>query len=433
MARSWTPLHAHLGAPPSPLDYQMVASAVSDKLAESDDLDWKETLPSFARKPGLWNEFAKDVASMGNTRGGLLIYGVSDAIELVGIDLTQVNIQQLQKALTNSVQPYIAGVDFVPLPSPAGDGLDLLVVDVPQSEMAPHFHSGWEQRDKDRATFNAPYRIRDRTEYMQEHQIARTYTERFGRQASAEAAMERCLSHATETVFGAFPGKSTAWLVIAARQARPTPGLIPRSERAEAQIVVQRSATAAARLRGHSPAQPAVLSSHLHNDLRVGLRRWVETNFMVPSRREKTRGVMLELHDDGSVVVAVELSWNLTTVFFADFGVDTDVLVSSVYETVALLHEYQQARGEDSPVDITAAVSADLETKGGRPDRAGHAFVPFRSESGRPEVVEWARQPVQLLPVATALSPAVDDTTLRACAEELASGLLNQFGIDLHS
>lgn len=78
MARSWTRLHEHLGHRPGALTYDMVATAVADKLAENDDLDWKEALPNFVPKPGTWNEFAKGVAAMANTRGGLLVYGVTD-------------------------------------------------------------------------------------------------------------------------------------------------------------------------------------------------------------------------------------------------------------------------------------------------------------------------------------------------------------------
>ncbi|MER6821267.1 hypothetical protein ACFUZA_02860 [Streptomyces cellulosae] len=42
MARLWTRLHEHLGVPPGPLDFDMVAKAAADRLAESGDLDWKE-------------------------------------------------------------------------------------------------------------------------------------------------------------------------------------------------------------------------------------------------------------------------------------------------------------------------------------------------------------------------------------------------------
>ncbi|MGW5905830.1 hypothetical protein ACWFQ6_29210 [Streptomyces althioticus] len=36
-ARSWTRLHEHLGVPPGPLDFGMVAKAAAGRLAESDD------------------------------------------------------------------------------------------------------------------------------------------------------------------------------------------------------------------------------------------------------------------------------------------------------------------------------------------------------------------------------------------------------------
>ena len=55
----------------------MVKQAADANLAESDDLDWKEHLPQPPRE-GRWNELAKDVAALANTRGGLLIYGVTD-------------------------------------------------------------------------------------------------------------------------------------------------------------------------------------------------------------------------------------------------------------------------------------------------------------------------------------------------------------------
>jgi hypothetical protein len=40
--------------------------------------------------------------------------------------------------------------------------------------MAPHLQYGWEDKDKDRVTFNAPYRIKDDTFSMPEHQVARS-------------------------------------------------------------------------------------------------------------------------------------------------------------------------------------------------------------------------------------------------------------------
>jgi hypothetical protein len=177
MARSWTRLHEFLGSPPGPVTYELVSEAVRRKLGESDDLDWKQARPAASPVKGEWNEFAKDVAAMANTRGGRLVYGVSDAIDMVGID-----------------QPTVSGVSYLMLPATDGSGKDVLVVDIPASETAPHFLYGWQQKDKDKTTFNAPFRHRDDTACMADHQVASAYRERFSRQDAAEAALERLTS-----------------------------------------------------------------------------------------------------------------------------------------------------------------------------------------------------------------------------------------------
>ncbi|AEY86856.1 hypothetical protein SHJG_1580 [Streptomyces hygroscopicus subsp. jinggangensis 5008] len=136
MARSWTRLHEHLGAAPGPLDFDMVAKAAAGRLAESDDLGWKEQLPQSPRE-GRWNELAKDVAAMANTRGGLIIFGVRDTTcELVGIDPDEVNIEQYAQWVRNHVQPYLPDLTFTTLTSADGT-TSVLVADVPASPMAP--------------------------------------------------------------------------------------------------------------------------------------------------------------------------------------------------------------------------------------------------------------------------------------------------------
>ncbi|MEV4454124.1 AlbA family DNA-binding domain-containing protein [Streptomyces mirabilis] len=210
MARSWTRLHEFLGSPPGPVTYEMVAEAVRRKLGESDDLDWKQALPATSPVKGEWNEFAKDVAAMANTRGGLLVYGVSDAIDMVGIDLSTVDDKQLGQWLRVHLQPTVSGVNYLELPATDGSGKDVLVVDIPASETAPHFLYGWQQKDKDKATFNAPFRHRDDTAYMAEHQVAAAYRERFSRQDAAAAALERHVRYATDLVLGESEFRPTA-------------------------------------------------------------------------------------------------------------------------------------------------------------------------------------------------------------------------------
>lgn len=395
----------------------MVATAVADKLAESDGLDWKQALPSFARTPGVWNEFAKDVAAMANTRGGLLVYGVSDQIELVGVDLVSADTKQMLSAVRNGIQPYISGVDFIELPAPGGNGPDVLVVDVPPSEMAPHFQYGWESKDKDRATFNAPYRINDDTFYMTEHQVARAYQDRFTRQAAADVLLKERLAEATDIVLSESEDFH-AWLVIVTQLTRPVPHLVPAPTQDEAEAVVRQAIGASAQIKG-ALDEPAVLSGRLASDVRVGLRRWIASNLLNPERRTRGRGVLIELHHDGTVVVCADLSWHLAA--GDDTAVDTRVLGSIARESVALADSHRLHRAPDTAVEITATVATTSTER---------RLVPFDYDFGNMERVDGARHPRRLLPSSTELSPNADNETLRECAHELASGLVHQFGIN---
>jgi predicted HTH transcriptional regulator len=149
-----------LGEAPGPITFDVVRQAAEANMPESDDFDWKEKLPQPPRD-GRWNELAKDVSTMANTRGGLLVFGVRDkTTELVGIDLDEVNTQQYAQWVRNHVQPYLPDLDFTRL---SEDGVRVLVVDVPASPMAPHHVYGTVAKDKDQQAAVVPYRDRDHT------------------------------------------------------------------------------------------------------------------------------------------------------------------------------------------------------------------------------------------------------------------------------
>ncbi|MFE9847154.1 AlbA family DNA-binding domain-containing protein [Streptomyces goshikiensis] len=389
-----------------------------------DDLDWKKQLPTFVPKPGIWNEFAKDVTAMANTRGGLLVYGVSDDIEPVGINLAAVNEQQLTQTLRNGIQPYLSGVEIIPLPAPGGGGPDFLIVDVAPSELAPHFQYGWEQKDKDRATFNAPYRVGSDTFYMSEHQVARAYQERFSRQERAETALAELVQQAASVVVGE-SNPACTWLVVAGRPSRPVPRLVPAPSRAEAKNTLLDGVKTAARLHNDPFGVRRVLSDRLNNAMHVGLRRWVDSNILVPELRSSQAGAMVELHHDGGVVVCVDLSHPLPSQIGAAM-VDTSTLPTAVGEAVAVIDTHRRRRQLDSTVDITAAIVADSL------DGSEFRFLPFGYGSGQPRPIERARQPLRVLPATTELPPIADDEVLQATGKELIEGLLHQFGINTY-
>jgi hypothetical protein len=157
--------------------------------------------------------------------------------------------------------------------------------------------------------------------------------------------------------------------------------------------------------------------------MRVGLPRWVDSNFLIPEQRSRTRGFMVELHHDGTTVVCTDLSWRLNT----ENGIplNTVALSTVVHEAVALIDTFRPTRDPDSPAEITATVAV-------KP--MGLALIAYGPDFGGDQLVvmEETRRPKRLLPAVTELPPVASDGTLRSCARELESGLLNQFGIQVH-
>ncbi|MFE5689416.1 helix-turn-helix domain-containing protein [Streptomyces sp. NPDC056512] len=205
----------------------------TDHLEEFDDLDWKRDLP-VPPMHGQWNEFAKDISAMANTRGGLLIYGVSNDHEIVGVDWEKADLRQYAQWVRNHVHPYLPDLTMFPL----ADGTKtLLVVDVPASEMAPHLVHGRSDKDKEQQAFTVPYRDRDHTVWMAEHQIERAYRDRFTRTGSTEEALRRHSDFLTKTIT-AHAAKPSAWLVAVARPTRPLPHGVPPLNRDEARYLL---------------------------------------------------------------------------------------------------------------------------------------------------------------------------------------------------
>jgi hypothetical protein len=135
--------------------------------------------------------------------------------------------------------------------------------------------------------------------------------------------------------------------------------------------------------------------------------------------------VLVELHHDGTVVTAVDVSHNALPPRHPEvpLPVSSPVLISAVFETIALIDEHRLALRADSPVELRAV----LQTQPGSEFR----FAPVVLDHRRPEVAEWARQPRSVQPAHSDLAPFADDQALTAGATDLAEGLLHQFGLDI--
>ncbi|MEV5084731.1 hypothetical protein AB0K74_40200 [Streptomyces sp. NPDC056159] len=155
---------------------------------------------------------------------------------------------------------------------------------------------------------------------------------------------------------------------------------------------------------------------------RPGLRRWVCNNLESPINRE----VITELHYDGTVVMAANLSFIRESE--EPPGQDDALPVSErlvtacCYDFIATAQEQQRKLRLDSTLQLTAAIIS--------PDKP-RALAPLTSTWGDgPEgTVPYARRPHHLQPAHTALSPAADDDEGRSGADELCTDLMSQFGV----
>ncbi|MER5466873.1 ATP-binding protein [Streptomyces sp. NPDC002668] len=420
MARSWTRIHEHLGASPGPLTFGMVRQAAADNLAESDDLDWKEKLPEPPRD-GRWNELAKDVAAMANTRGGLLIFGVRDkTTDLVGIDPDEVNVQQYAQWIRNHVQPYLSGLDFITL----SDGsTSVLVVDVPASSMAPHHVYGTAAKDKDQQAAVVPYRDKDHTAWMAEHQIERAYRDRFTRAQRAEDDIQRLVDHAQDTVFTQ-QAEPAAWFIAVARPDRPIPRTAPRPFPKDAATVIDSARTRSQTLtRDRVTVGPLAGLDFATLDPRPGLRCWV-----LSTQWWGGREIHAELHHDGSVILAANLS---SEALQGDFSGDRPpgevLLVEQAFtgaccrDVVTTAHELARRLRLDSALHLTATIAT----------AAPSVLAPVAPEFGGAFtcVPDNARRPHRIQPVAVSVTAADEDDALREAAQDLFTDLMTQFGI----
>ncbi|MEU4200821.1 ATP-binding protein [Streptomyces sp. NPDC026294] len=420
---SWTRLHAHLDVPPGPIDFGMIRRATDDGLTEAEGLDWKEHLPQPPRTD-MWCEFAKDVAAMANTAGGLLVYGVRDqTIELVGIPPGEAKVEQLRAWAHGHIQPFVDGLDFQLLQSDAG-AKTVLVVHVPASPEAPHMVTGTAQRDKDQRAFFVPYRDDDETRWMGEGQIARAYRDRFQAQKHAEDELGRALDHVT-SLSGAH--EHQAVLIFAARPARPVPrAAATSSDRTAREILGLGLANAPARSRSGATVLKALGG---HPEPQRGLRRWIFSSYLAkltpftePSRSGEfsSRPVLVELHHDGMLVLSVNVS---TRIFRSGEQpkrtavVGQDVVEVAAGEVVSLIHAIRRVRVLDSSYMIVARLLAGT----------GNLLAVARHDVA-PEFVGHVVPHVQQ--VETELPAGADDELRGEVAADLAGGILHQFGVE---
>ena len=257
----FTALHRLLGLGPGPLSDSMIDDAVTEKLAETDDLDFKSALPGTSGLAA--TDFPKDVAAMANSGGGVILYGITEQDKKAGArvdvgELSEGHERTLRMAAVTAISPPIFGLDVVRL---GADGNRCVAIIVPASVDGPHliYRNDY---------FGAPVRNDADTVWMKERQIEAAYRARFdGRRQTAEVLdhMYKELSVVTEI-------EARAWLIAVGRP-RVTPSSATRWEQDEAGQIFEAASVQALTYARRQSIRPFEIVQRRHP--RPGLRRRV--------------------------------------------------------------------------------------------------------------------------------------------------------------
>ncbi|GLY99857.1 ATP-binding protein [Actinoplanes sp. NBRC 103695] len=418
----WSSIHEQLGETPRDLDFAMLRAAVDAKLTETESLDWKKALPAKGEEPA--REFAKDVAAMANTRGGLIVYGVEEesgtaaAKAFASIDNSDTAQRRLRQLAANGIHPMVPGLQCLPLES--DDGTDkVLVLAVPRSADAPHVIG---VRDR----LGLPFRDGAGTGWLREREIERAYAERFaGRQAQSQRLAEMI----NETA-AMLDMERSAWLVGVCRPRTPLPAVADPLAASAVRTVLETVLRRTSEMFTAPSQERFQLIREVGNEglnPRTGLRRWV---VRIPTTHDtdmRSMFVHIELHHDGSAVLAAQVhGWGreepepgvhkvlcpVVESFAADFAALSETYASHLGGQVPMAYQCELLKPEDLPLQVL-----DLHRLSGGIALGGYQPVPG----------SWTLR--QLVPVNGEFPIDADAADVRAAARAIALDIVNQFGV----
>jgi schlafen family protein len=436
MAIRWSSIHEQLGVTPRDLDFALLRTAVDEHVVETESLDWKgaypwkgedsageaaEGRPRKPRNPGY--EFAKDVAAMANTRGGLLVYGVQEqrgvgaAKDFDPVDISEGVQRRLRAFAFERIRPIVVGLEMFPLASDDGK-TTVLVVSVPRSPDAPHVIG-------ERHELGVPHRDGTETQWMREREIERAYRERFSNQEAERRQLGLLISDAAHQLD--MDGK--AWIVASARSQTPVPAVSASLSSAEVrpalEAVLRRTLEVVPSGHGDRFLLVRELGSAALNP-RVGLRRWVARTTSTSGPDALSTYVHVELHHDGSLVLAVALEGWRPPIVEGVHQVICPMVESFAADFVALVESF----GIRSVGYAPMSYQVDLCRSDDLPYEAIDRVHMGGFATSMQEVVPGSRRVRSLTPIMGEVPLTGDLDGLRDVATDVATGVLHQFGVE---
>lgn len=284
----YTPLHRLLGEAPGPLTDAMLEAAIEQRIAESEELDWKQKLPE--QREFKNSDHVKDIAAFANAGGGILVFGVDEdeKVPTGRVDAGECleNYERtIQQVCTNAIMPPIFGVRVHRIGEKPQRAVALVV---PASMDGPHLIYKGDQ-------FKAPLRVNADTHWMTERDLAAAYRARFEAARHAQDELENLYDDMAQS----FDTAEHAVFVGAVRP-RVTAPVSERRDMASAALIVD----SAAKLADWWLADPSggyhPLSDVSPYSSRAGLRGWVAP----PTNENGWRPGRAAVFDNGSVSLA---------------------------------------------------------------------------------------------------------------------------------
>ncbi|WHT23371.1 hypothetical protein N8J89_20530 [Crossiella sp. CA-258035] len=419
MTALWTRIHAQLSLPPSELTYEMVREAVAQKVCATDDLRWIPSMPSPGSEDG--HDFGTAVAALANAEGGIVVVGVTDvdgaAEKIIPVPVDLAPQRELRALAASCVRPLVDGMVIAPLAAGTGEG-GVLVVAVPGSVDAPHVVG-------ELSALGAPYFAGADLRWMSEHQLAQAYRNRFRAAADQRDAIAELTARADALIE---PAERT-WLVVTAVPARNGKAASPPLPRAEVAAVLEaglKLGHEAYPIRGDRFDVLRLLSSDAIRNPRTGLRCWVVRSNHYAEPLERDDLVHVELHQDGSVLMAVAVDKLVLREEQAAVGrrVPVKAVEAVVMEAVAVASAYSRNRGR------TSLLRTRVEFRTAETDVALLAVDSIGYMSNFMQVVPGSRAVRRPVAVEAELDPIGEVDSLRGFAGRLAQDILHQFGVE---